>query len=188
MCQKCIHVTPCTEQEANNQLPWALRKEKFNLESAERSAEVELRPSLFSSPSLALLRNSIYWTDSFRIRKAKGPKWKQGSDLIDLRRQLEGVIFWHGPFWWPRRLPWPSLWKNCFVSEKIIPFDSEKIKNFQKKVGSSHNEQKWALRGHYSLGGQIWPQIWNLWPKLHMQPCLFGLFRPSLRQIKEEED
>ena len=20
----------------------------------------------------------------------------------------------------------------------------------------------------------------NLWPKLHMQPCLFGLFRPSL--------
>ena len=48
-----------------------------------------------------------------------------------------------------------SLWKNCFVSEKIIPFDSEKIKNFQKKVGSSHNEQEWALRGHYSLGGQI---------------------------------
>ena len=28
----------------------------------------------------------------------------------------------------------PSLlWKNCFVSEKIIPFDSEKIKNFRKK-------------------------------------------------------
>ena len=29
----------------------------------------------------------------------------------------------------PRR---HSLWKNCFVSETIIPFVSEKIKNFQK--------------------------------------------------------
>ena len=41
-----------------------------------------------------------------------------------------------------------------------------------------------GLWGHYSLqnslGGQIWPQIWNLWPKLHMLPCLFGQFRPVL--------
>ena len=27
---------------------------------------------------------------------------------------------------------------------------------------------------------QISPQIWNLWPKLHMQKFLSGLFRPSL--------
>ena len=41
-----------------------------------------------------------------------------------------------------------------------------------------------GLRVHYSLqnslGGQIWPQIWNLWPKLHMLPCLFEQFRPVL--------
>ena len=36
------------------------------------------------------------------------------------------------------------------------------------------------------LKDKILPRIWNLWPKLHMQPCLFGLFRPSLGQIKED--
>ena len=30
------------------------------------------------------------------------------------------------------------------------------------------------------LRAQILPQIWKLWPKLHMLPCLFGLFRPFL--------
>ena len=41
-----------------------------------------------------------------------------------------------------------------------------------------------------SLRVQILPQIWNLWPKLHMQLCLFGLYRPSLevsKKIKKEE-
>ena len=36
------------------------------------------------------------------------------------------------------------------------------------------------------LRSKISSQIWNLWPKLHMKPCLFGLFRPSLRQISED--
>ena len=34
-------------------------------------------------------------------------------------------------------------------------------------------------------------QIWNLWPKLHMQPCLFGLFMPFLevrKKIKKEDE
>ena len=30
------------------------------------------------------------------------------------------------------------------------------------------------------LGGQIWFQIWNLWPQLLMQQCLFGQFRHVL--------
>ena len=34
---------------------------------------------------------------------------EQGTDLIDLRRLLERVIFLHGPFWRPRRLLWPVL-------------------------------------------------------------------------------
>ena len=37
------------------------------------------------------------------------------------------------------------------------------------------------------LIAQILPQIWNLWPKLDMQPCLFGLFRPFL-EVSPEED
>ena len=40
-----------------------------------------------------------------------------------------------------------------------------------------------------SLRGQNLPQIWDLWPKLHMKPCLFGLFRPLFvrwRKIKKE--
>ena len=36
------------------------------------------------------------------------------------------------------------------------------------------------------LKAKILPRIWNLWPKLHMQPCLFGLYRLSFRQIKED--
>ena len=36
------------------------------------------------------------------------------------------------------------------------------------------------------LGAQILHQIWNLWPKLHMQPCLFGLFRPSLNVLQKK--
>ena len=42
-----------------------------------------------------------------------------------------------------------------------------------------------------SLKAQILPQIWHLWPKLHIQPCLFGLYRPSLdkskKKIKKEQ-
>ena len=38
-----------------------------------------------------------------------------------------------------------------------------------------------------SLGGQIWPQIWNLWPKLHMLPCLFWLFWPFFCTLTKDE-
>ena len=37
------------------------------------------------------------------------------------------------------------------------------------------------------LKAQMFPQIWNLWPKLHMQPCLFGLFRPSLEVSQKKK-
>ena len=37
-----------------------------------------------------------------------------------------------------------------------------------------------------SLGGQIWPQVWNLCPKLHMLPCLFGLFCSFLDQWRTQ--
>ena len=60
---------------------------------------------------------------------------EQGTDLIDLRRLLERVIFGMDS-WRPRRLLWPPN----------------------------------------SLGGQIWPQIWNQWPWLPIYPCAYCLY------------
>ena len=49
-------------------------------------------------------------------------------------------------------------------------------KNFHQSVTKKENE---VLRPLHCGGGQNWTQIWSLWPKLHMLPCLFGLFWPS---------
>ena len=39
-----------------------------------------------------------------------------------------------------------------------------------------------------SLGGQISNQIWNLWPKLHILHCLFGLFWPFFSSSWKKEE
>ena len=72
-----------------------------------------------------------------------------------------------------------EFWRNWFVEEKI--------KNFRKV----DNEPFWwpqrPLQPPNSLRGQNLPQIWDLWPKLHMKPCLFGLLRPFLERSGEED-
>ena len=48
----------------------------------------------------------------------------------------------------------------------------------------------WPLRSLQppnSLRGQIWPQIWNLWPKHHLLPSLFLLFRPLFARWEKED-
>ena len=48
--------------------------------------------------------------------------------------------------------------------------------------------QPWRpLQPPNSLGGQIWLHIWNLLPKLHILPFLFGLFWPSFELRQKEE-
>ena len=37
------------------------------------------------------------------------------------------------------------------------------------------------------LGTQILPQIWNLWPKPHMMPCLSWLLRPLFVRWRKED-
>ena len=47
-----------------------------------------------------------------------------------------------------------------------------------------------AVRSSNGLRAQSLPQFWNLWPKLQMRPCLFGLFRPFLEvyEMKIEKE
>ena len=86
-------------------------------------------------------------------------------------------------FW---RISWRFLEIFWGVLEKLVRCE-KKIKNFHQLETNKENEVLRPLWPPNSLGGHIWPQIWNLWPKLHILPCLFGLFGPSF-ELREKED
>ena len=112
---------------------------------------------------------------------------RQGTDLIDLR--LTWRFWFLGDFW-------------GFL-ETFLRIFGRNFEEFwriwlvvRRKLRTSMNQRptrKMRFWGHWppnSLRGQIWPQIWHLWPKLNMLPCLFGLFWPFFelwRKKKKEE-
>ena len=63
------------------------------------------------------------------------------------------------------------------ILEKLVR--CEKIKNIHQFEANRENEVLRPIRPPNSIGGQIWPHIWNLWPQLHMLTCLFRLIWPS---------
>ena len=79
-------------------------------------------------------------------------------------------------FW---RISWRFLEIVWGILEKLVRCE-KKIKNFHQLETNKENEVLRPLWPPNSLRGHIWHQIWNLWPKLHMLPCLFGQFRPVL--------
>ena len=54
-------------------------------------------------------------------------------------------------------------------------------------IGDQKNEVLRPLWPPNSLGGHIWPQMWNLGLKLQILPCLFGLFWTSFELCENEE-
>jgi len=132
---------------------------------------------------------------------------KQVSDLIDLRltwREMGNLIFgWFmkifGEFWrifgefvkifgeFLRNFGeilenfWQVLEILNFVRKTSNPLNFvRRTSRFQIEVLKS--EVLRPLWPPNSLRGQIFNQIWNLWPRLHMLPCLldcFGLFGPN---------
>ena len=84
-------------------------------------------------------------------------------------------------FW--RRLG--CLGPYLFVKER------KKIKNFQQAETLLHLRPLRPLQPPNGLRAYILPQIWNLWPKMHMQLCLLRLFRPPFircEKITKETD
>ena len=87
-------------------------------------------------------------------------------------------------FW---RISWRFLEFFWGILEKLVRCE-KKIKNFNQLETNKENEVLRPLRPPNSLGVQIWHQIWNVWPKLHVLPYLCGLFWPVWAKWREKEE
>ena len=81
-------------------------------------------------------------------------------------------------FGWFLRIFWRPSWGflEYFwrILEKLVR--CLKIKNFHQSETNKENEVLRPLWPPNSLGGQIWPQIWNQWPQLPTYPCAYCLY------------
>ena len=122
-------------------------------------------------------------------------KEEQGTDLIDLRltwREMAGGDFLASEATTASKQPRRSDLTSDLKSVTSITYISMCI--LLICFGPILRPLWWPqrpLQPPNGLRAQILPQIWKLWPKLHMLPCLFGLFRPFLgkseKKIKKKE-
>ena len=118
---------------------------------------------------------------------------KQGTDLIDLRqifREMAGGDFLASEATTASKQPRRSDLTSDLKSVTSITYISMCI--LLICFGPILRPLWWPqrpLQPPNGLRAQILPHIWKLWAKLHMLPCLFGLFRPFLgksEKIKKE--
>ena len=106
---------------------------------------------------------SFQWPNLSPCRKAI----QQCSDLIDLRltwREMENLIFG----WFLRIF---GLFLN-FVRKTSNLLNFVRKTSIRQKIFLSFSPKVWFL-SPCGLGGQPWPQIWNLRPWLHTSPHVF---------------
>ena len=120
-----------------------------------------------NSPSICQRKLSLLITHCLLY---SGNQVQQGTDLIDLR--LTWRIRFLGDFSWFLetflsifRDFFEEFWRNWFVVRRLRTSDLHLVSASWKFLTMNKKVWFWPPNG---LGGQIWPQIWNLWPKLHM--------------------